>query len=41
MDKALIDNPFAKAAIEMALLDLVGKALGVPGHDIARGSETA
>ena len=30
MDKALIDNPFAKAAIEMALLDLAGKSLDVP-----------
>jgi L-alanine-DL-glutamate epimerase-like enolase superfamily enzyme len=29
MDRALIGNPFTKAAVEMALFDLVGKALGV------------
>jgi muconate cycloisomerase len=29
MDRALIGNPFSKAAVEMALFDLVGKALGV------------
>ncbi|MDE0164295.1 MAG: hypothetical protein OXL36_04270 [Bryobacterales bacterium] len=38
MDKALIDNPFAKAAIEMALLDLVGKALGVPVTTLLGGA---
>lgn len=30
MDRALWGNPFAKAALEMALLDIVGKTLGVP-----------
>ena len=30
MDRALIGNPFTKAAVEMALLDLAGKALDVP-----------
>jgi L-alanine-DL-glutamate epimerase-like enolase superfamily enzyme len=29
MDRALIGNPFTKAGVEMALFDLVGKALGV------------
>jgi muconate cycloisomerase len=29
MGRALIGNPFTKAAVEMALFDLVGKALGV------------
>ena len=38
MDKALIDNPFVKAAIEMALLDLVGKALGVPVTTLLGGA---
>src|SRR5690349_13496200 len=30
LDKAIHANSFAKAAIEMALLDLQGKTLGVP-----------
>jgi muconate cycloisomerase len=30
MDRALWGNPFAKAALEMALLDIVGKSLHVP-----------
>ena len=30
MDRALWGNPFAKAALEMALLDIVGKSLRVP-----------
>jgi L-alanine-DL-glutamate epimerase-like enolase superfamily enzyme len=38
MDKALIDNPFAKAAIEMALLDLVGKSLDVPAVALLGGA---
>ena len=39
MDQAVFGNSFAKAAVEMALLDLQGQALGVPvskllgGHD--------
>jgi L-alanine-DL-glutamate epimerase-like enolase superfamily enzyme len=37
MDHALIGNPFAKAAIEMALLDLAGKALKVPVHTLLGG----
>src|SRR5206468_692987 len=30
MDRALIGNPFTKAALEVALLDLAGKILDVP-----------
>ncbi|MEK7405288.1 MAG: enolase C-terminal domain-like protein [Acidobacteriota bacterium] len=37
MDRALIGNPFAKAALEMALLDLAGKALNVPAHIMLGG----
>lgn len=37
MDRALIGNPFAKAALEMALLDLAGKALNVPAHILLGG----
>lgn len=37
MDRALIGNPFAKAAIEIALHDLAGKALKVPVHTLLGG----
>jgi muconate cycloisomerase len=37
MDRSLIGNPFTKAAVEMALLDLAGKALGVPVTDLLGG----
>ena len=38
MDRALIGNPFTKAAVEMALLDLAGKALGVPVCSLLGGA---
>ncbi len=38
MDRALIGNPFTKAAIEMALLDLAGKALRVPVCSLLGGA---
>ena len=37
MDRLLIGNPFSKAAVEMALLDLAGKALGVPASTLLGG----
>jgi muconate cycloisomerase len=37
MDQALVGNPFAKAALEMALLDLAGKALNAPAHILLGG----
>jgi L-alanine-DL-glutamate epimerase-like enolase superfamily enzyme len=37
MDRALVDNPFTKAAVEMALLDLAGKSLGVPAFVLLGG----
>lgn len=38
MDATLHDYPFAKAAIDMALLDIVGKALGRPIHAFIGGA---
>jgi L-alanine-DL-glutamate epimerase-like enolase superfamily enzyme len=38
MDRMLIGNPFTKAALEMALLDLKGKILGVPVYKLLGGS---
>src|SRR5581483_6931595 len=38
MDKALFGNPFTKAAVEMALLDAAGKAIGKPVHTLLGGS---
>ena len=38
MDRILIGNPFLKAAVEMALLDIVGKALSVPIHILLGGA---
>lgn len=37
MDRTLVGNPFTKAALEMALLDLAGKTLGVPTHILLGG----
>lgn len=37
MDRAAFANSFAKAAIEMALLDLQGKTLGVPAYRLLGG----
>jgi L-alanine-DL-glutamate epimerase-like enolase superfamily enzyme len=38
MDRALIGNPFTKAGIEMALLDLAGKVLNVPTNILLGGA---
>lgn len=38
MDRALIGNPFTKAAVEMALVDIAGKALGVPACTLLGGA---
>src|SRR5439155_15624344 len=37
MDRAAFANSFAKAALEMALLDLQGQALGVPAYRLLGG----
>ena len=37
LDQFVVDNSFAKAAIEMALLDIQGKHLGVPVYDLLGG----
>ncbi|MGI8989929.1 MAG: mandelate racemase/muconate lactonizing enzyme family protein [Bryobacteraceae bacterium] len=37
MDRVLQGNPFTKAAVEMALLDLVGKKLGLPAYMLFGG----
>lgn len=37
LDRHLIENPFTKAAVEMALLDVAGKALGVPVNVLLGG----
>ena len=41
MDSALIGNPFTKAAVEMAAIDLAGKILNVPAHALLGGSRRA
>ncbi len=41
MDRILIGNPFVKAAVEMALLDVAAKALGVPVHILLGGPRRA
>src|SRR5579872_4942745 len=41
MDRAIIGNPFSKAAIEMAVLDIAGKALNVPVHTLLGGARRA
>jgi muconate cycloisomerase len=38
MDRVLVGNPFTKAAVEMALLDLVGKLLHAPAHVLLGGA---
>lgn len=38
MDRVLIGNPFTKAGVEMALLDLAGKSIGVPACVLAGGA---
>ncbi|HEV2294761.1 MAG TPA: enolase C-terminal domain-like protein [Tepidisphaeraceae bacterium] len=37
MDAILVDNFFTKAAVEMALLDLAGKAAGKPVYELLNG----
>ncbi|MBG89901.1 MAG: mandelate racemase/muconate lactonizing protein [Verrucomicrobiales bacterium] len=37
LNRVLVGNPFAKAAIDMALWDLAGKAAGVPVHQLLGG----
>lgn len=37
IDRALFGNPFAKAGIEMAILDLQGKALNAPLYELLGG----
>jgi L-alanine-DL-glutamate epimerase-like enolase superfamily enzyme len=37
MDRVLIDNPFTKAAVEMALVDLATKSLRVPANILLGG----
>ena len=41
LDRAAFANSFAKTAIEMALLDLQGKQLGVPAYQLLGGRDTA
>jgi len=38
MDAIALDNPFTKAAVEMALLDLVGKAQEKPVYELLGGA---
>jgi muconate cycloisomerase len=38
MNRVIAGNPFAKAAVEMALWDIKGKALGVPVYALLGGS---
>ena len=40
MDRAAFGNSFAKAALEMALLDLQGQTLGVPIYKLLGGRDT-
>ena len=39
LDRAIHGNSFAKGAVEMALLDLQGKALGVPVYKLLGGKD--
>ncbi len=38
MDAAILGHPIAKAAVEMALYDLVGRAMGRPVYDLLGGA---
>ncbi|MDJ0919851.1 MAG: muconate cycloisomerase family protein [Henriciella sp.] len=38
VDRAVFGNAFAKAGIEMALLDIQGKSVGLPLHDLLGGA---
>jgi len=40
MDRKVFANSFAKAAVEMALLDLQGQILGVPVYQLLGGKDT-
>jgi muconate cycloisomerase len=37
MDKAVVGHPYAKAAVDMAIYDIVGKHLNVPVYDLLGG----
>ena len=37
MERAVVGNPFSKAALEMTLLDLIGKKLHVPVYQLLGG----
>src|SRR5438309_5192000 len=39
LDRAAFGNSFAKAALEMALLDLQGRTLGVPAYKLLGGRD--
>jgi L-alanine-DL-glutamate epimerase-like enolase superfamily enzyme len=41
LERAAFGNSFARAALEMALLDLQGKALGVPAYRLLGGKDRA
>src|SRR5205085_5983238 len=41
MERAAFGNSFARAAVEMALLDLQGKILGVPVYKLLGGKASA
>src|SRR5207302_5027090 len=41
LDRAAYGNSFAKAAVEMALLDLQGRTLGVPVYRLLGGRDSA
>lgn len=41
MDRALFSNPFIKAAVEMALLDLASRSFNVPVHVLLGGARRA
>lgn len=41
MDRVIVGNPFSKAAVEMALLDIAGKSLGVPVCTLLGGARRA
>ncbi len=41
MDRAVIGNPFAKASLEMAMVDLLGKILETPAYRLLGGQRRA